>query len=110
MDYSPAEHRQQGLQARRLLLETIGPYDMWAIEYGYKPLSGGTEGEVAELKKIASRCGRAGCWPTPRTRTPAASIRIRWPIASTWEAIRWSTPRHRTKLISDLMARRDRPA
>ena len=36
---------------------TIGPYDMWAIEYGYKPLSGGTEGEVAELKKIASRSG-----------------------------------------------------
>ena len=34
---------------------TIGPYDMWAIEYGYKPLSGGTEGEVAELKKIAAR-------------------------------------------------------
>jgi hypothetical protein len=34
---------------------TIGPYDMWAIEYGYKPLSGGTDGEVAELKKIASR-------------------------------------------------------
>ncbi len=30
---------------------------MWAIEYGYKPLSGGTDGEVAELKKIAARCG-----------------------------------------------------
>ncbi|MGH7135837.1 MAG: zinc-dependent metalloprotease, partial [Pirellulales bacterium] len=35
--------------------QTIGPYDMWAIEYGYKPLPGGTEGEVAELRKIASR-------------------------------------------------------
>jgi hypothetical protein len=34
---------------------TIGPYDYWAIEYGYKPFSGGTEGELAELKKIAAR-------------------------------------------------------
>ncbi len=34
----------------------IGPYDYWAIEYAYKPLPGGTEGEVAELAKIASRC------------------------------------------------------
>ena len=30
---------------------------MWAIEYGYKPLGGGTEGEAAELKKIAARSG-----------------------------------------------------
>jgi hypothetical protein len=32
---------------------------MWAIEYGYKPLSGGTDGEVAELKKIAARSADA---------------------------------------------------
>jgi hypothetical protein len=31
---------------------------MWAIEYGYKPLSGGSpEAELPELKKIASRSG-----------------------------------------------------
>jgi len=28
---------------------------MWAIEYGYKSVGGGTEGEVTELKKIAAR-------------------------------------------------------
>ena len=40
---------------------TIGPYDMWAIEYGYKPLKGGSpDGEVAELKKIAARSGEPG--------------------------------------------------
>ena len=36
---------------------TIGPYDYWAIEYGYKPLPGGPIGEQGELKKIASRSG-----------------------------------------------------
>ena len=36
---------------------TLGPYDDWAIEYGYKSLSGGTTGEVKELKKIAARSG-----------------------------------------------------
>ena len=34
---------------------------MWAIEYGYKPLKGGSpEGELPELKKIAARSGEPG--------------------------------------------------
>jgi hypothetical protein len=38
--------------------QTIGPYDIWAIEYGYKPLKGGSaEGELPELEKIAARSG-----------------------------------------------------
>ncbi|SFI39889.1 zinc-dependent metalloprotease [Planctomicrobium piriforme] len=32
--------------------QTIGPYDYWAIEYGYKPVQGN---EADELKKIAAR-------------------------------------------------------
>jgi hypothetical protein len=40
---------------------TIGPYDMWAIEYGYKPIKAASpEGEVTELKKIAARSGEPG--------------------------------------------------
>src|SRR5262249_22804465 len=40
---------------------TIGPYDMWAIEYGYKNLKGGSpDGERDELKKIAARSGEPG--------------------------------------------------
>ncbi len=57
MDYAPANLMPQGLPQGDYFSSTIGPYDMWAIEYGYKPLSGGTDGEVAELKKIAARCG-----------------------------------------------------
>jgi hypothetical protein len=55
MDYSPVNIVPKDMKQGDYLSQTIGPYDMWAIEYGYKPLPGGTEGEVAELKKIASR-------------------------------------------------------
>ena len=55
MDYSPANIVSKDFKQALYYSDTIGPYDIWAIEYAYKPLSGGTEGEVAELKKIASR-------------------------------------------------------
>ncbi len=55
MDYSPANIVGKDFKQSNYYSQTIGPYDMWAIEYAYKPLSGGTEGEVTELKKIASR-------------------------------------------------------
>lgn len=60
MDYAPANIRLKDTPQGDFYSTTIGPYDMWAIEYGYKPLSGGTDGEVEELKKIASRCGEPG--------------------------------------------------
>jgi len=57
MDYAPANLMPKDMPQGDYFSSTIGPYDLWAIEYGYKPLSGGTEGEVAELKKIAARSG-----------------------------------------------------
>jgi len=55
MDYSPVNLAPKGVKQGDYFTTTIGPYDYWAIEYAYKPMSGGTEGEVAELGKIASR-------------------------------------------------------
>jgi hypothetical protein len=55
MDYSPVNLAPKGVKQGDYFTTTIGPYDYWAIEYGYKPLSGSTEGEVADLQKIASR-------------------------------------------------------
>ncbi len=55
MDYAPANLMPKDMTQGDYFSTTIGPYDYWAIEYGYKPLTGGTEGEVAELKKIAAR-------------------------------------------------------
>ena len=56
MDYLPLNLVPKEEKQGDFCSGTIGPYDYWAIEYGYRPLSGGTEGEVAELRKIASRC------------------------------------------------------
>lgn len=58
MDYSPANMVPKGMKQGDFFSETIGPYDYWAIEYGYKALPGGTDGEVGELKKIASKSGK----------------------------------------------------
>jgi hypothetical protein len=57
MDYSPTNIVPKGWTQGDYYATTIGPYDIWAIEYGYKPLSGGTTGEAGELKKIASKSG-----------------------------------------------------
>ncbi len=61
MDYNPVNIMPEGATQGDFFSTTIGPYDMWAIEYGYKPLSGGTlEAEEPELKKIAARSGEKG--------------------------------------------------
>ncbi|MEO8493975.1 MAG: zinc-dependent metalloprotease [Planctomycetota bacterium] len=57
MDYSPSNIVSKEMQQGDYYTTTLGPYDYWAIEYGYKTLSGGTTGEVKELEKVASRSG-----------------------------------------------------
>lgn len=57
MDYVPVNIVPYGKPQGEYFSPKLGQYDFWAIEYGYKPLSGGTEGEVAELTKIAARGG-----------------------------------------------------
>ncbi len=56
MDYLPVNISPKGKKQGDYFSLVPGPYDYWAIEYAYKPLAGGTEGEAAELRKIASRC------------------------------------------------------
>jgi hypothetical protein len=53
MDYSPINLAPKGTKQGDYFSTTIGPYDYWAIAYAYKPLTGGTEGEVEELRKLA---------------------------------------------------------
>ncbi len=57
MDYAPANLVPKGKPQGDYYSTTIGPYDLWAIEYGYTPFSGDTQGEKEELEKIASRSG-----------------------------------------------------
>src|SRR5439155_681106 len=60
MDYVPVNLAPKGIKQGDYYTTTIGPYDYWAIEYGYKPLTGGTEGELAELHKIAEKVALPG--------------------------------------------------
>lgn len=55
MDYIPVTLWPEGKPQGDFFPQTLGPYDIWAIEYGYTPYSGGTEGEKKELEKIAAR-------------------------------------------------------
>jgi len=57
MDYAPANIAKTQAEQGLYYTPTIGPYDYWAIEYGYKPISGDEKGELA---KIAGRSGEAG--------------------------------------------------
>lgn len=57
MDYSAVNIVPAGVKQPSYYTTTIGPYDYWAIEYGYKPIAGD---ENAELLKIATRSGEVG--------------------------------------------------
>ena len=57
MDYTPVNMVPKDATQGDYYMTTIGPYDHWAIEYGYKVISGS---ESEELKKIASRSGEKG--------------------------------------------------
>ncbi len=58
MDYNPVNLVPEGVTQGDYFSTTIGPYDHWAIEYGYKSLKGKSPAaEVEELEKIASRSG-----------------------------------------------------
>ena len=46
MDYSPANIVPKDWKQGDYYTQTVGPYDYWAIQYGYTPYGGGTAGEV----------------------------------------------------------------
>ncbi|MFC4160305.1 zinc-dependent metalloprotease [Chitinimonas lacunae] len=53
MDYSPTNLALKGESQGAYNMQTLGPYDYWAIEYAYKPIT--PEKEEAELAKILAR-------------------------------------------------------
>ncbi len=56
MDYLPANIMPKGRAQGDFYTATLGPYDYWAIEYGYTPPTGNSPAaERAALEKIAGR-------------------------------------------------------
>jgi len=53
MEYAPVNIALKGEQQGEYHTSTLGPYDYWAVEYGYKEVAPGQE--PAELARIADR-------------------------------------------------------
>ena len=53
MEYNPWNIALRGARQGDYQMATLGPYDYWAIEYGYRELS--PDAEVADLTSIAAR-------------------------------------------------------
>ncbi|MGE3777352.1 MAG: zinc-dependent metalloprotease, partial [Pirellulaceae bacterium] len=102
MDYSPSNIVPKDWKQGNYYSSTIGPYDYWAIEYGYKPLSGGTNGEVAELEKIAARSGDpALAYATDedtRSSDPDPDVNV-WDLGS--DAIEYA--KQRAQIVQEVM-------
>ncbi|UCG32659.1 MAG: zinc-dependent metalloprotease [Phycisphaerales bacterium] len=61
MDYSPIVFKLKGeAHTPQFVTNTIGPYDYWAIEYGYKPVEEPFKSEDELLKSITGRAGEEG--------------------------------------------------
>ena len=62
MDYLPANLAAPGKEQGLYYSSTIGPYDYWAIEYGYRsfPECCSPEDELPHLQSLASRSGQPG--------------------------------------------------
>jgi len=56
MDYNPVNIAPEGMEQGEYYQTSLGPYDHWAIEYGYRPIEADNpESERAQLNKIASK-------------------------------------------------------
>ncbi|RZI82680.1 MAG: DUF5117 domain-containing protein [Rubrivivax sp.] len=55
MDYTPINLNLPGQPAGAPFQTTLGPYDVWAIEYGYKPLEGTAAQQKDALLRLAER-------------------------------------------------------
>ena len=60
MDYNPPIIAPRGTEQGSYTTRSIGPYDYWAIEYGYRPVGEPYKSEEEMLSKIATRVAEAG--------------------------------------------------
>ena len=58
MDYAPINLAPKGTKQGDYFTTTLGPYDYWAIAYAYKPLTGGTDGELEKLRELAKESAK----------------------------------------------------
>jgi hypothetical protein len=107
MDYAPFNIAVKGEAQGDYVNEGLGPYDYWAIEYGYKPLDGAHEKQ--ELAKIAERGSKEPwlAYGTDEDASVGASPQGMDPTVNVWDLS--SSPleyyRKRLELSRELWAR-----
>lgn len=95
MDYNPVMVAPLGQEQTSYVTGTLGPYDYWAIEYGYKPVK-----DAAELGKIASRIAEAGLdYATDEDTTTGDPYVMRWDMGE--DPLAYA--RHRLDLVEGLL-------
>jgi hypothetical protein len=61
MDYIPFNISALKARGVDFYQDTVGPYDLWAIKYGYLPIDASTsQGELYKLCQIATQCNEPG--------------------------------------------------
>jgi len=86
MDYIPVNLASEGKPQGEYWQTEIGPYDRWAIEYAYKPITADSpEAERPELERIASRCADPRLAYGTDEDTFAGTPRGIDPMSSMWD-------------------------
>ncbi len=95
MDYNAINVRaSKDVPQGKYSMTTIGPYDYWAIEYGYKD-----QAQDADLKTIASRVAEAGlAYATDEDTVGPDPLTNRWDLGS--DPLEFAD--HRMKIASQL--------
>jgi hypothetical protein len=81
MDYNAVNIAPRGVKQGDFFSTTLGPYDYWAIAYAYKPLSGGTDGELEKLQELA----RDGAKPGHDYATDEDMFSSNDPLVNVWD-------------------------
>ena len=90
MEYNAVNLALTGEKQGEYHMSTLGPYDYWAIEYGYRELA--PEQEAAELAAHRGALHRARARVHGRRHALSTADSTRWRTRSTWAPIRWPTP------------------
>lgn len=91
MDYNPALLFADGSTEGHFLTPTIGPYDLWAIEYGYRPFDGSYKGAAKPAAEETQSEEPAAApdtpQPQPQVQDTAAAMPMTLPAGFSVEDI-----------------------
>jgi len=78
MDYNPVLFFKDNTVAGHFVTPTIGPYDYWAIEYGYRPFDGNYKSKHADAEKPKEDAKEESTETkdAPEAKTASAAVQV----------------------------------